>query len=178
MEHSVITTQAVIEASRFDMRPLTASDAGLLAFYAGDARVATMTTSIPHPLPPGAAEAMIARAQDPNRTEEVWVLDGQRSNLGEVLGIISLTSLAEDRAEIAYWVAPGFWNAGYASEAVETLLAVNPLGLKTVFGSVFQSNPQSARVLMRAGFEYIGDAEAFSVAQNRMMETWTYLKTL
>lgn len=178
MEHKVIETQPIIAAGHFDLRPLQTSDAGLLALYAGDARVASMTPSIPHPLPPGAAEAMIERAADQSREEVIWALDGHKSGLGELLGIISLTRVSETKAEIAYWVGPAFWNAGYASEAVKALLAANPLGLTTVYGSVFQSNPNSARVLVATGFEYIGDAESFCVAQNRVVPTWTYVKTL
>ena len=34
----------------------------------------------------------------------------------------------------------------------------------TIFAAVFQDNPASARVLTNCGFEYVGDAEAFSVA--------------
>jgi len=41
---------------------------------------------------------------------------------------------------------------------------------------VFQDNPASARVLTNCGFEYIGDAEAFSVARNAKVPTWTYLR--
>lgn len=178
MEHSVIKRQVVIRAERFDLRPLRPSDAGLWTLYAGDARVASMTPAIPHPLPPGAAEAYIARAMSDDRTDEVWALDGSRTGLSELLGVVQLHPLDDDKAEISYWVGPAFWNAGYASEAVEALLAANPLDLTTVYGSVFQGNPQSARVLIRDGFEYIGDAEAFCVAQNRMLPTWTYLKRL
>lgn len=178
MEHRVIDTQPIISAERFDLRPLRRSDVGLLDHYMGDARVATGTTSIPHPLPPGAAEAYVARAQSPDRVEDVWAIDGTRAGGAELMGVIGLTRIDAHKAEIAYWVGPAFWNAGYASEAVEALLAANPFGLTTVYGSVFQSNPQSARVLVRAGFDYIGDAEAFSVAQNRSVPTWTYVKKL
>ena len=85
-----------------------------------------------------------------------------------------------DRAqsEIAYWVVPAFWNTGLASEAVRALVGANPRGDQTMFASVFQDNPASARVLTNAGFEYLGDAEAFSVARGSVVPTWTYLKRL
>ena len=51
-----------IAAGRFVLRPLRRSDAGLCGMYAGDRRVAEATRSIPHPLPPGAAEAFVTRA--------------------------------------------------------------------------------------------------------------------
>ena len=58
-----ITDQPTIATERFDLRPLRPSDAGLISHNAGDARVARDTASIPHPLPPGSTEALIARAQ-------------------------------------------------------------------------------------------------------------------
>ncbi|HAW49107.1 MAG TPA: GNAT family N-acetyltransferase, partial [Roseovarius sp.] len=54
---------------------LRASDAGLIALNAGDERVARATASIPHPYPPGAAEALIARAQAEGRVEDIWAID-------------------------------------------------------------------------------------------------------
>ncbi|ARE39156.1 50S ribosomal protein acetyltransferase [Rhodovulum sp. P5] len=178
MKIDTISSQPVIEAERFVLRPVRRSDAGLLNLYAGDLRVARFTRSIPHPLPPGATEAFIERARNPARSEDVWVMDGADHGLSEVLGTIALDRMERDQSEIGYWVAPAFWNTGIASEAVNALLAANPQNANTVFAEVFQDNPGSARVLTNAGFEYIGDAEAFSVARNAQVGTWTYLKKL
>jgi RimJ/RimL family protein N-acetyltransferase len=167
-----------IAAGRLLLRPFRRSDAGLYALYAGDRRVAEGTQSIPHPLPPGAAEAFVARAMAAKGTEEAWVMDGSASGLSELLGVITLKAMDRGQSEIAYWVAPAFWNAGFASEAVRGLIAANPLGSRTIFAEVFQDNPGSARVLTNCGFEYIGDAESFSVARNARVPTWTYLKKL
>jgi len=178
MRLETILNQPLIEADRFCLRPLRRSDAGLLQMYASDKRVAEATSSIPHPYPPGAAEAFIARANSDDQKEVVWVMDGKAQGLGEVLGVISLRCMDRDQAEVGYWVAPAFWNAGIASEAVKSLLAGNPMKCKTIFAQVFQDNPASARVLTNAGFEYIGDAEIHSVARNANVPTWTYSKKL
>lgn len=175
MKLDAIIAQPVIEAERFSLRPVRKSDAGLMQMYAGDERVARFTRSIPHPMPPGAIEAFIARAQSDKRVEDVWVLDGSAHAQSELLGVIGLKRMDREQSEIGYWVAPAFWNTGLASEAVAALLAANPQGNKTIFAEVFQDNPGSARVLTNAGFEYIGDAEAFSVARNAKVATWTYL---
>ncbi|MGP3698444.1 GNAT family N-acetyltransferase [Rhodobacter sp. NSM] len=171
-------TDAHPAGGRLVLRPVRKSDAGLFAMYAGDRRVAEGTRGIPHPLPPGAAEAFVTRAMADKRPEDVWVMDGSASGLSEVLGVISLKRMDRDQSEIAYWVAPAFWNAGYASEAVRALIEANPQASRTVFAEVFQDNPQSARVLTNCGFEYIGDAEAFSVARNSRVPTWTYIRRL
>ena len=48
----------------------------------------------------------------------------------------------------------------------------------TMFASVFQDNPASAKVLTNCGFDYIGDAESYSVARGSQVPTWTYLRKL
>lgn len=174
---------AEIPAGRFLLRPVRRSDAGLFSMYAGDRRVAEATQSIPHPLPPGASEAYVARAMKHGGAEDIWAIDGTAAGLAEVLGVISLKRMDETKwdrgqSEIGYWVAPAFWNTGIASEAVRALVAANPQKNRTIFAEVFQDNPGSARVLTNAGFEYLGDAESFSVARNARVPTWTYIRKL
>lgn len=167
-----------ISAGRFILRPLRKSDAGLCALYAGDRRVAEATRSIPHPLPPGAVEAFIARAMAGGSKGTIWAMDGAESGLSELLGVISLKPMDRGQSEIGYWVAPQMWNTGIASDAVRALLAANPLSDRTLFAEVFQDNPGSARVLTNCGFQYLGDAETFSVARGARVPTWTYVKKL
>jgi RimJ/RimL family protein N-acetyltransferase len=172
-----------IATERFVLRAARRSDAGLFALHAGDRRVAEATRSIPHPLPPGAAEAFVARATRTGGEEDIWVIDGTRAGLPEVLGVISLKRMDvarwnRDQSEIGFWVAPAFWNAGIASEAVQALIAANPQASRTIFAEVFQDNPGSARVLTHAGFAYLGDAETFSVARGARVPTWTYIRKL
>ena len=174
MKYDTIVAQPVVETERFILRPVRRSDEGLITLYAGDEEVARNTSWIAHPLPPGSIEAFIQRAQSEDRMEDVWVMDGGPDNGAEVMGLISLKRVDKGKAEISYWVAPAFWNTGVASEAVQALLGVNPLGLDTVYATVFQDNPASARVLTHTGFQYLGDAEIFAVARGSTVPTWTY----
>lgn len=175
MRHEDIVVQETINADRFVLRPCRKSDAGLIAMYASDDRVARGTRAMPHPLPPGSVEAMIERAARADRSEDIWVMDGSAHGHAEALGLISLERMDRDQSEIFYWVAPAFWNSGFASEAVRTLIAANPHRAKTIFAEAFQDNPSSARVLTNCGFDYLGDAEAFSVSRNATVPTWTYM---
>ena len=170
--------QATVETGRFVMRPLRASDEGPISVYAGDERVARMTRSIPHPMPPGAVAALIARAQNRDRVTDVWALDGSATGGAEVMGLIELTRVDRDQSEVSFWVAPAFWNAGVARAAVQALIDANPHGARTLFAEVFQDNPASARVLTHCGFAYLGDAESFSVARGAKVPTWTYTRKL
>ena len=100
---------------------------------------------------------------------------GAATGLAEVLGVISLKSMDRGQSGMSCWVAPAFWNAGFASESVAALVQANPQKSRTIFAEVFQDNPGSARVLTNCGFAYIGDAESFSTAR---VPTWTCVKKL
>ncbi|MBE1281842.1 MAG: GNAT family N-acetyltransferase [Rhodobacteraceae bacterium] len=173
-----LVEQAVIETERFILRPVRKSDEGLISHYASDERLARMTTSIPHPLPPGAVEAFITRSLAEDRTDDVWAIDGTSDGGAELKGLMSLRRLDRNQSEVSYWVAPPFWNTGLASDALQALIDANPLGSETMFASVFQDNAASARVLTHCGFRYLGDAENFSVARDATVPTWTYSRKL
>ncbi|KUP92659.1 GNAT family N-acetyltransferase [Tritonibacter horizontis] len=173
-----VDQQITIESDRFVLRPLRSSDVGLVHHYAGDARVAKMTAPIPHPYPPGAAEAYVSRAMAAEQDEFIWAMDGTKDGNSELMGVISLKSMDRNQSEVGYWVAPPFWNTGLASMAVSLLVEANPLNDATMFASVFQDNPASARVLAHCGFDYLGDAESYSVARDTTVPTWTYSRKL
>lgn len=173
-----VLEQPTIQTDRFDLRPVRQSDGGLIELYWTDKRVARMTTTIPHPLPPGTTAAFLRRVMAKERAEDVWAMDATREGGPEVMGLISLERVDQHQSEVGYWVAPAFWNSGLASQAVQALVEANPYGDATMFASVFQDNPASARVLTNCGFQYIGDAEAYSVARGAAVPTWTYIRKM
>ncbi|WP_425038736.1 GNAT family N-acetyltransferase [Primorskyibacter sp. S187A] len=174
----VVSHQPIVQTDRLTLRPLQQADLGLIEHYASDDRVARMTPAIPHPLPPGMMEAFVSRAMQMERDEDVWAMDGTVQGGPDLMGLISLHRMDREQSEISYWVAPAFWNTGLASDAVAALVEANPMINVTMFASVFQDNPASARVLTNCGFKYIGDAETFCVARNAPVPTWTYLRKL
>lgn len=177
IEAVATSAQPAFATERLSIRPVRRGDMGPIETYASDRRVASMTATIPHPLPPGATDAYVTRclAGEPER---VWALDATSVGLGELVGIVSLRAIGRRQSEIGYWVAPVVWNTGLATEAVRAVMEANPLGDRQVFGTVFQDNPASARVLTNAGFDYIGDAEAFCVARGVVLPQWTYVRQM
>ena len=178
MKIETLASQPSIPTDRLLLRPVRYSDAEALRKHTSDWRVAHMTRSIPHPLPEGEVEAFIAAACDPDRSEDIWVMDGSKSGLGPLMGIIGLERMDRDQSEIGYWVVPEHWGSGLATEAVAALVDANPLASKTIFGAVFQDNPASSKILENLDFKYIGEAEYFSAARGETVPTWTYVKTL
>jgi RimJ/RimL family protein N-acetyltransferase len=171
--------QPEIVTPRLRLRRLRPRDAGLIALYASDRRVAWTTERIPHPYPPGAAEAFVERVTAPGAAEQSWALDTGDDAGNGLVGVIGLRPKGEGVAEIGYWVAPAFWNTGLASEAVEAIVAhAGGAGWRELVAEVFQDNPASARVLTRAGFAYEGEGETFSLARGAMVATFRYRRSL
>ena len=174
---SSIVDQPTYETERMVLRPIRKSDVGLIEFYASDIRIAAPMLTIPHPMPPGAAEAFVEACISDIPKDVVWVLDGSAYDMPEVLGTIGMKPLDRDQVEIGYWLGPAFWQMGLAREAISRLLAENPLGCRTVFAEVLQNNLKSARLLTDLGFDFLGDAETFCLAKDAVLPTWTYSLT-
>ena len=163
----------VLASDRLELRPLRRADAGPIALYAGEARVARMTATLPHPYPPGAALAFVEGSATMGQGA-VWAIDGSRAGLPELVGTIGLRRPGTEGADIGCWIAPPFWNRGLAREAVRAVLAAGLFDAPTR-GVVFRDDPASARVLEAAGFRRMGEARVFSVARGEAVAAWVYV---
>lgn len=160
----------VLETERLTLRRPRASDAGPISLYAGDFRVAEMLSTVPHPYPPGAAEAFVANALKDDFAEQVWVMDAQKIDGPEFIGVISL-KMRKDPLELGYWVGPPFWNTGYASEAaVAVVAAAKGAGVAELSAIAVTLNEASAHVLQNAGFAETGTGQSFGVAAGKMQD--------
>ena len=157
-----------IKTERLVLRPLRASDAGPITLHASDERVARMTISIPHPFPPGTAEAFIEGTHSGRRGEDVWVIDATPTGGEELIGVVAFQP---GPGELGYWVGPPYWNVGYATEAVLALAAhlFAARALERIDAHVFADNAASAAVLSKVGFNEIGHSDDFSVARGEMV---------
>lgn len=162
-----MTFPDTLETRRLTLRRPRLSDAGPISMYAGDRRVAEMLDHVPHPYPPGAAEAYIARVLSPDASEHVWAMDATRTGGAEFVGVIGIKR--RDPPTLGYWVGPPFWNTGYASEAaVAAVAAARAAGCARLGAHVVASNDASAHVLTNAGFVETGTTEVFGVAVGAM----------
>lgn len=174
-----VQPQPELRTPRLRLRPLRRADAGLIELYASDAKVAHMTARIPHPYPPGTAETVVERAIARSGPGTIWALDAGEDAENGLIGLIELEATGPGRADLGYWVAPAFWNTGYASEAVEAVVRhAQDAGLQELTASVFQENAASVKVLLRAGFTYLGDGEKHSVARAAMVPIFRYHRML
>ena len=165
------TAQPVLETTRLTLRLPRKSDTGLVSLYTSDWRVARMTSSIPHPNPPGAVEAFFETITDPGARDMVWAIDASKGFGTEIVGLISLGS----DGEIGYWIAPFFWGLGIACEALAAVLTfADENGRDRTWAGAFQENGASQRVLEKCGFGRVGEIEIFSVSRDALMPSYRY----
>lgn len=162
-----------LETERLVLRPFRPDDAPRVRELAGAWDVASMSLSIPHPYPAGAAEAWIgnhANMRASGRAHHfAMTLDG------DCIGAIGLHRenganwlVDGDVFEIGYWVGLPYWRRGFASEALSAVLAFafETLAQQQLVAGHFTDNPVSARLLDKAGFAPVRSGRQRSAARD------------
>ena len=84
-----------------------------------------------------------------------WVIELKEIN--EVIGTISCHKIDPKNltCEVGYSYCSKFWNKGYATEALKTVLDyLKEEGFKTVYADHLSLNPASGKVMLKSGMEY------------------------
>lgn len=154
-----MTVPPTLETARLILRPFAMADAPEVQRLCGAREIALNTLLIPHPYPDGKAEEWIA--SHPASLEKgegdrfaITLRDG-----GALTGAIGMLLHREhDRAEIGYWIGIPYWGRGYATEAVQAVIAYgfDELHLNRIYAEHFTRNPASGRVMQKAGMRHEG----------------------
>lgn len=141
-----------IVTRRLHLRPLEPTDARHFASLFGDDRDAVaMTATLPDPCTAEEAGKWIARRMRDSHGFAIC-----RAGDGLFVGAIGFGAVL-DRIELGYGIGRPFWGHGYATEAVrEAVRHARELGIEVLEACTFPSNPASARVLEKNGFENMG----------------------
>ncbi len=153
------TEAEALTTARLVLRPPVADDAPAIADLAAAWEVARYTQRIPHPYPPGAAEAFIAEATADRAAGHVEIFSVTRRDDGAFLGNIGLEQAGETgELEVGYWLGQPYWGQGYAAEAVRAVVrhAFSFDAARLVFAEVHPENVASRRVLEKAGLHEVG----------------------
>lgn len=87
-----------------------------------------------------------------------WAIELKESN--EIIGSISCVNvdLKNKTCELGYVISSKFWNKGYATEIVDSVIKYLTIdeGYYTVYAQHLSLNPASGRVLEKCGMKYEG----------------------
>ena len=157
-----------IETPRMWLRWPRLADAADLHRIAGQASVAEMTATWPHPLPEGEAASRIASARVLNAEGSALILAlTLKGDPGRLIGQIGCNALAAEHLGIGYMIDTAFAGQGLASEAVREFVRVlfTHTPLTHIAASCRLINPASRRVMEKVGFQYIRTGAFETVAR-------------
>jgi RimJ/RimL family protein N-acetyltransferase len=147
-----------LRTERLFLRPAWPEDAPELTRAIGQEAVVRMLSRVPWPYHEEHARSWIDAPRDPYLPNLLITLPDEG---GRIVGCVGLHEEGE-RIEVGYWIAPGHWGQGYATEALTGLLALARLaGHQRLFSRHAADNPASGRVLRKAGFRPTGRARPF-----------------
>lgn len=147
-----------LRTERLFLRPAWLEDAPELARAIAHEPVVRMLARVPWPYREEHARSWIESQRDPYLPSLLVTLpdDG-----GRIVGVCGLHEEGGE-VEIGYWISPGHWGRGYATEAVRGMLSLARLaGHHRIVSRHAADNPASGRVLRKAGFRPTGRARAF-----------------
>ncbi|MDD1708536.1 MAG: GNAT family N-acetyltransferase [Methanoregulaceae archaeon] len=145
---------------RLHLRPFTEKDASEVSRLAGDPAISQFTLDIPYPYDQITAQNWIrglAISSDEG-TEIIYAITLR--DKGILLGAIGLMKIdtRNERARVGYWIGLPYWNKGYATEALASILGYGfrVKGLNRINAYFMTENRASGRVLEKCGMRYEG----------------------
>ena len=95
-----------------------------------------------------------------------------------VVGCVGLDRKPENVWEIGYWLGKPWWGQGYVTEASQAFMnwAETEKGLTSFASGHFKDNPASGRVLLKLGFEPVGEVELYGRARGKNVPAIRYAR--
>jgi RimJ/RimL family protein N-acetyltransferase len=163
-------------SERLCLRPCVPDDIPQIAALAGDARIARMTSLVPHPYTKDDAEAWIAtHAQSyENGSGPAWAVT--RKDDAQLVGCIGITINRRDQVgSLGYWTGVPFWRQGYTLEAASAAVSwARAQKLPRLSASVLADNIASQRILLHTGFSKEGTLRADALRDGNRIDVYCY----
>lgn len=147
----------MVTTERLIIRPWQDSDAASLYEYAKDDRVGPIAGWPVHESEAQSLEII----QTVFAHEEVYAVALKEDNraigmVGLLIGQDSNFDIADNEAEVAYWIGVPFWGQGLIPEAVKAIMqhAYEHLNMQALWCGYFAENEQSFKAQAKCGFQH------------------------
>jgi RimJ/RimL family protein N-acetyltransferase len=140
------------------LRPWALTDVDALLAHANDKRIwMNLRDRFPHPYTRADAESWLGFATTQPEPHHYLAITLGDEAIGAI-GLDAHPDVNRFTAEIGYWLGVAHWGRGYATDAVRaaTTYGFEQLGLERICANVFEWNPASERILVKAGFRMEG----------------------
>ena len=149
---------ATFETPRLLLRPWREEDAEALYNYAKDPAVGPIAGWPPHTSVGNSLEIIRTILAAPETYAVVLKQTGEPvGSIGIIFGNTTHSAaIADDEAEIGYWIGVPYWGQGLIPEAVQRLLqhCFEDLDLQAVWCGYYDGNVRSKRVQEKCGFRF------------------------
>jgi len=147
-----------LETARLWLRWPRLIDAPMIQRFSNLWEVARYAARVPHPYPPGSAERFIYAAREGNAMgRELTLVIAPKKGKRDVVGSISLESLAADRLMLGFALAPEAWGKGLATEAARAMVNTGFALTKAIeiMATIPTADTSSYAVVKACGFEVV-----------------------
>lgn len=167
--------------SVFKLRPWTSDDAESLTWHANNPKIAGMLRDVfLYPYTIEAANTWLNEIL-PLENGLFYAIEINGKAAGGI-GVNYKTDVYRLNGEIGYWLGEAYWGGGIMTQAI--CLIVEEVFKETeiirIYAEVFESNPASARVLEKCGFNLEGEHKNCIIKNGIIMgtQTWAIYKNL
>ena len=147
-----------LSTERLILRPWQDDDAPALFRYAQDPAIGPMAGWPPHTSVENSLEIIRSVFSAPETYAMVLKESGEPVGCAGMLfgDDVHSKAINQNEAEIGYWIGVPYWGRGLTPEAVRLLLrrSFEELGFSAVWGSYYEGNLQSRRVMDKCGFRF------------------------
>ncbi len=116
---------------------------------------------------PLSSQLAMRRAAEVTQSEQTWAVRSTSGN-PSLLGVVALDCHHDlEDIEVSYLFLPEHWGRGYATEAVQQVLAYafGTMGFRRVVAETQAANAASVRLLERLGFRQLRQVVRFGAEQ-------------
>lgn len=184
-----------LETERLLLNQTKPADIPNIVKYAGNKNITDNTRTMPHPYFEEDAIRWIHLMNEGFKNKDQYAFAMRQKIDSRFIGGIGLiVDLANNRAELGYWLAEPFWNQGFTTEAVQAILkyGFEVLNLNKIIAVYLSTNEGSGKVMIKSGMIKEGelkdhdikkdltvaDGEYISLIQYRMLKSeYLVLKT-
>ena len=167
-----------IRTERLLIRPFQEGDLAAYFDRRNDPDVARYQDwELPYPMERAEKVVSAVAAMDGPQDEHWWMAVVCDPVTGEIFGDVGAELSWQGRtAEVGYTFAKEHWGQGYATEALEALVAYlfDEIDVTRVCGMLHPDNPASAMVLERTGLLFEGETKSSFWVGDELSDDWIY----
>jgi len=163
-----------LETKRLVLDQIKPADIPDIVAYAGNIKIVENTRSMPHPYHEEDAISWMK-----NKDNYIFAMRFKETH--DFIGGIGLTlDVLNNRAELGYWLAEGFWNKGLTTEAVQVILrfGFEKLHLNKIVAVYIPTNTASGKVMIKNGMVKEGEFKDHDIKKDHTVADDQYVSLI